>query len=278
VIELTASRRPADKELLIHGAPPSDPNVHGSTVVRDADTGEAVMVVARFPADRLGAYRQALLGYPKDTTVRAGGIRNVSRTFGFTSRQALMQRNACRSCSGAMQAPNEHAEIVGAAPLLAELLASYLPERAAADRALVEAAVLPDWRMGAGSWWTSGVVNWTSVLPYHYDRNNFPAWSAMTVVRREVRGGYLHVPEYGLTVECRDGDVVFFNGNDLMHGVTPMQRVRPSAYRVSAVYYPVKRMAMCLPPAEELEHGRRARSAREDDLLTRQRAAGNAPA
>lgn len=270
---LTATRVAAEPSLLQRGAPSAAPTVRSPALVTDAETGAPVLVTVRFPGD-LSAYRWALLSYPMDTTVRAGGIRNISRVFGYTARQPLMQRNSCRACNGASLAPEVHGAICGAADPLADHLETLVPERVAADRALVHAAVHGDWLLGESAWWTSGVVNRTSPLPYHYDKNNFPAWSAMVVIRRAVRGGHLHVPEYDLVVDCRDGDVVYFNGSDLMHGVTPMRRIERSGYRLSAVYYPVAKMAKCASFSEELARGRVARSAKEDDMVARHRESG----
>lgn len=273
MVDVTAERRPADDSLLRTGAPDLPADVTAPARVVNANTGETVIIVARYPGD-LAAYRRAVLGYPMNTTVRAGGIRNRSRVFGFLARSMLMQRNSCRLCSGGLDAPEPHAAICDAAGALAGQLAALNPERAERDRRLVTAAVLADWLIHPEAWWTSGVVNRSSPLPYHRDGNNFDAWSAMVVLRRGVRGGHLHVPEYGVTLECRDGDVVYFNGNDLLHGVTPLRKVDRSGYRYSVVYYPVAKMAGCLPYAEELERGRTARSAGEDDQLHRQRVKG----
>lgn len=135
------------------------------------------------------------------------------------------------------------------------------------------AAISPDWLI-TGTPWTSGVLNETSAMPYHVDGNNLRAWSAMIVARRGITGGHLHIPEYDLTVECRDGDVIWFPGWQLMHGVTPITRRTPDGYRYTAVFYTVRGIAACLDPVEELARARAARSAREDRLMDHQTSAG----
>lgn len=262
------------KPLRITGAPGLPANLAATTIVRDIDTGVPLAVVARMPADLLARYRRAALDYPPDTTVRAGGIRNKSRTFGFTSRNAMMQRNVCRACGGSIEAPGEHAVLCEAAGPLFALLDSLEPNVAQAARDAVLPNVLPEWRMHPDAPWTSGVLNFTSPLPYHFDGNNFDAWSAMVVLRRNVEGGHLSIPEYGLVAGCRDGDVVYFNGSSLLHGVTPMRLTKRDGYRLTAVYYPVRKMAKCLPGGEELAHGRSSRSAAEDNLIERQTRSG----
>lgn len=257
-LEVTATRGPSLLDWISDPVPADAEGtmVRSTTVVRDADTGAPVLVAMRYPGD-LGVLRRALLAYPMDTTVRSrAGIRNVSMVFGYVAQARHLQRSSCRACKAAWQAPAEHAVICAASVHMAEELGRIVPEVLAHDVELVCNAVLPDWRLAPEVPWTSGVVNRSSPLPYHRDANNFDAWSVMLVVRRAMRGGYLHVPEYGLLVECRDGDLVAFKGSDLVHGVTPMQPLAKDAYRLSAVYYPVRRMRFCLSPEEELLMGR----------------------
>lgn len=117
------------------------------------------------------------------------------------------------------------------------------------------------------SHWTSGVLNRTSGLAYHTDRNNFPGtWSAMVCVRRGIRGGHLRLPAYDLVVPCSDGQVVYFPGSTILHGVTPFTRAGDDAYRFTAVYYAVSGMRHCLPATVELLRARAARTDREDSI------------
>jgi hypothetical protein len=272
VPKVWAHRLPADRSLLATGAVHHEPTVASPVLVLDADSGEPVMYVAKFPGE-LSAMRRALLTFPMSTTIRAAGIRNKSAVFGYVGRRVMVKRESCRPCATSAKAPEAHRQIVGAATDLHAHLAEVLPERAAADLAAAS-VVLPDWKLSPSAPWTSGVVNWLSPLPYHYDRNNLDAWSAMPVVRRGVRGGHLHVPEYGLVVACRDGDVVYFAGYDLMHAVTPLRPVDKDGYRVSAVYYSVEDFKACLPMDQEFAAARKRRTERETGLMERQRREG----
>jgi hypothetical protein len=129
--------------------------------------------------------------------------------------------------------------------------------------------VLPEWRLAPGSLWTSGVINYVSQLPYHRDGNNFDAWSVMPVLRYGVRGGYLHIPEYGIVAPCRNGQVVAFYGKRVVHGVTPMRRLRPDGYRISCVYYALRGLRNCAEYAVEVGRARRRRTERERSLAER---------
>lgn len=264
--ELDPDARARAAELIGTAAPlePDGTMLRGPCLVRAG--GELVAAVLRLSPGPLAWARKVLLAYPADTsTYRGAGIRNRGRTFGNLSRMALLQRDGCRACEGAISAPEAHEGIVRMATIVSSMFADAVPELAARDEEAAR-AVGADWHLG-GSQWTSGVANMTSVLPYHYDRNNLqPVWSAMIVVRRGVRGGYLHVPELGASFHCRDGDVVCFPGWRFVHGVTPCKVVEPDGYRISAVYYCVSRMRHCGTPEAEVARAQKARTNREANV------------
>lgn len=269
-----AARRPAPTDLLVTAAPRLEPNLAGPAVVKDEATGLPVLVVARYPAD-LAGLRQAMRAFPcAGGMVRSAGIRNPGGAFGYLARKPHMRRNGCAPCLAATTAPAEHNVICGAAAHLAAQLHELVPARADNDQRLADRLIRREWMVADEAWWTSGVVNWMSPLPYHYDQNNAQTWSAMPVVRRGVQGGHLHIPEYDLVLECRDGDVVYFAGWDMIHGVTPLNKTDRDGYRISAVFYTIQSMARCLTPDEEFRRGRAERSAREDGLIARQRRSG----
>jgi hypothetical protein len=111
--------------------------------------------------------------------------------------------------------------------------------------------------------WTSGVINQSSALPYHRDGSNFDTWSAMPVVRRGMDGGNLHMPEWDITINCRDGWALWFNGYAHVHGVTPMSSRAKDGYRYSIVFYAKRGMKDCHTYAVEVGEARARRQERE---------------
>jgi hypothetical protein len=244
------------------GAPVGElsPTVTSATWAVDADTGEPVL--AYLPLGEVGDLRRAVRDIRIHENVRAAsGRRNRARVFGYTPRRPLQRREACNATGLSQDQPAEHAVLDAWAVKLLAMLRELDPTIQEHDEATMR-EVLPEWRM-AGTTWTSGVVNQNSQLPYHRDGFNFPTWSAMPVLRRGVAGGHLHLPEYDLTVACRDGWGVFFCGQQLVHGVTPMRRTAPDGYRYSIVYYALRGMRDCHTYAEETAHARRKRTERE---------------
>lgn len=231
-------------------------------VYYDADTGVPILLYAPYPGD-LARLRNAVLVIDYATVGRGGmGWKNAARTFGMAPRKPLLQREACQPTALMRDQPDVHRVLEEAAAVCQAQLTDALPEVAAADRANI-GQVLPEWRLDEESVWTSGIVNKTSALPYHRDEMNFHAWSAMPVVRRDVAGGRLHIPEYDRTVGCRDGWVVYFMGKTLIHGNTPVRVTRPGGYRISVVYYALRGMKDCYTYARELENARAVRTRRE---------------
>lgn len=244
----------------------TDPGAHDPFVAREATrwtepSGEVVALV--LPTKRAVELRRAVRSVKMGTTLRAGkGLRNRSRTFGSAPRKPVLWREGCSSTSLARERPDVMAVLSGVANDLAIEMESFAVD-ASLDSAAAVAQVKPEWRLSEETYWTSGVINDTSELPYHRDSFNFDAWSAMPVLRRGVRGGGLHLPEYDLTFECRDAMTVFFSGYRLVHGVTPIERVEKDGYRYSVVFYALRGMKDCFSAAEETRYANRKRTTRE---------------
>ena len=241
-----------------------EPNVSEAGIYRDRATGEAILVYAPYPAKVTGL-RKAVLETQYSTTLRASGTRNNSRVFGFTNRSAVLQRESCTPTSLAWESPEAQMTLNDTAEVLGDYLRQQLPE--VFDHDLGEVSqVLPEWRMTEDALWTSGVINQSSALPYHRDGSNFDTWSAMPVIRRGMDGGNLHMPEFGITINCRDGWALWFNGYAHVHGVTPLSPRSKDGYRYSIVFYAKRGMKDCHTYAVEVGEARKRRAEREQGM------------
>ena len=236
-------------------------------IYADEETGEPVIVYLPL-GEGTEELRAAVLNIPMSSVSRSGGVTSESRTFGMSPRKPLQKREACRPTSLAYERPSEHAFLARLALRLQQILADIAPNQLSADSTTME-QVNEDWRLTDGALWTSGVVNKSATLPYHRDGFNFDVWSAMPVVRRGMRGGYLNIPEYDVTIGCRDGWVVFFNGYQIVHGVTPMAKSTADGYRFSVVYYALRGMKDCFAYAIETARGAARRTEREENMASR---------
>lgn len=256
-----------DQAKAMIGDPVADkePTCTAPGIYVDSETEQPIFVYLPMPR-MVPELRRAVLDLKMASTVRANGMANVSRTFGMAPRKPMMRREACTATTMSIEQPESHQVLVDLAEVFTQMMRELLPEVTEHDHLVVE-QVLPEWRMTDDALWTSGVVNRSAALPYHLDRANFNTWSAMPVIRRHMRGGYLDIPEYDLVCACRDGWVTFFLGQALVHGVTPMTPVRKDAYRYSVVYYAMKGMKDCFTVAVEQARARETRGEREAHMV-----------
>ena len=263
-IDRVLTKKEAD-EVVGEPVTSREPNINDAGVYRDRLTGEAVLLYAPMPGKSTNL-RKAVIGTKYGTTLRSSGTRNVSRVFGFTTRSAVLQREACVPTSMAYEDPESQMTLNDTAMALGEYLREILPEVYDNDYRTI-GAVLPEWRLEEDALWTSGVINQSSALPYHRDGANFDSWSAMPVLRRGMDGGHLHMPEYDITINCRDGWALWFNGYNYVHGVTPMSARQKDGYRYSIVYYAKRGMKDCHTYAVEIGEARRKRKDREAGMV-----------
>ena len=265
IVEKKAAREYRGQEV-----PDLMANVTTAGIYVDENTNEPFMVYMPMEDDMVAPLRQAVRGvkYSSSGVTRQQlGIENHSRTFGMAPRKPFQTREACRPTSLSYEQPEIHDVLVTTADRLSKMMRQIAPEVYEADK-VETGQVADEWRISEDSLWTSGVINKTSTLPYHYDGNNFDMWSAMPIIRRGTRGGALNIYEYGVTIDCRDGWVVFFPGYRLLHGVTPIAHVAKDAYRYTVVYYCLRGMKDCFTYAVEQAEARKKRTAREVGLAS----------
>lgn len=237
------------------------PVADGETVLVDETTGHPVAVQFRLPPPIVEPLRSAVRRLKFTRLARPGGMANEARTFGYSGRMPARGYDACRASVLAVEQPQIHAALAGAAPWLAAEVARLVPD-AFTVLELHATEIHPDWRL-AGSPWTSGTINNASALRLHRDTNNTPTWSVMPVFRRKMAGGHLWFPHYRVALATPDAHAVTFSGAKILHGVTGLTPSGAGAYRLSVPYYQIASLKACLPCAEELAAAAEQRTGRE---------------
>lgn len=228
-----------------HHAPMLE-GLDGDVTVRDAQSGQPVAIQAMLDDETIAMRRdlrkmiQAVrwddAGEGGNQT-RLNGMRYMSRVFGYTEAKPLRQRYGCSPSVLYRGEPHLARLLDALAQRFWAVFARRWPDVAERHRAIVEANVHSDWRVG-GTPWTSGIINNTAALPYHRDSGNLDGTlSAMLSVRKHVKGGGLHLPEYDVTLAVPNGSLIIFDGNTVWHGVTPFVFQRKDAYRYTLVWY-----------------------------------------
>jgi len=233
----------------------------------DADSGELVAVY-RHLADDPSAQRlldglATLLPtvHFHDGHRSSGRRAGTTRTVGYLPRRP-MRGDYCHAASLAYEQPAEHAAVAQAAEYASLIYRLHSPTR---YQAHAEAAqrILPDYVLPGGVF-TSGIINENNPLRYHFDGGNIKgSWSAMFGFKHAIGGGHLAMPEWGLAAEIRDRSLFLFDGQQTLHGVTPIRRLLESSRRYTIVYYAMALMWNCAEPGAELERIQRVRTKRE---------------
>lgn len=214
-------------------------------------------VLPEVPADLLRAFQTINYG----ETFRTNGLKVTSRTIGSLPRVTI-RRDFCTASSLTHEHPEAHTIFTQYAYRADARYCEVNPVLYAHHREVVE-KVKPCWRLG-GTVFTSGIANHDNALDYHLDKGNFPnLWSAMYALSYDCAGGLLSVPELDLGFSFQRPSLIMFDGQGLLHGVTPLEKRSRESYRYTVVYYAMQQLCHCGTPEEELARIRRVRTERE---------------
>ena len=195
--------------------------------------------------------------------IRTSGLVTTSRIFGFAPRNEL-RRHACRAVSLAHEMPTVHSIIAEGSEAVANLYLETMPDMYKQHKEQI-GKLKREYLLG-DSLFTSGIVNRNNPLRYHFDSGNFDnCCSAMLGFKTNIEGGRLCVPELDVKLEVGHKSLTLFDGQGLLHGVTPIIKKKKNAMRFTVVYYSLRQMWNCEEPTDELERGRAMRAKIEMD-------------
>ncbi len=226
-----------------------------STLVREDavlvdENGKKVLLYFKFK-ESTDELRNTVKSIKYNKSTRSGGLVTNSKIFGFDPATGI-RKPYCSATALAIHEPHKHDVIVGFGTKINEIYREYLPEAYAEHNQMADDKINPDWRI-PGTPFTSGIVNQNNQLNYHFDSGNFDGvYSNMIVLKNNTAGGYLSLPEYDIGLECGDNTLVMFDGQNILHGVTPIRLFGKSAHRYSLVYYTLKAIWNCDELTEEV--------------------------
>lgn len=177
------------------------------------------------------------------------------RNFGFNPPNAVFNTSA-GPCILNGENPQAYHRLSELGKYLNLVYKKVNPKRHAVHQQFVDEKIKNYWTM-PNTVFTQGVVNNANQLGYHFDRDNIPGgWSCMVYLKCGTYGGNLAVPGFGAKLMCHDRTFMMFDGQSLMHGVTPIKKSIESGYRYSIVYYARESMVGLGTAAEELERAK----------------------
>ena len=231
--------------------------------VYDKDTGGLVFTYDTLDGKLESApMTRALQRIKYHSDARTSGMTSRSRVFGFLPRNTV-RRDFCTVAAMAKDFPAEHAVLCDYAEHVDKLYREHNPALRSVHEGLNADNLQKQYAIGS-SVFTSGIANYNNPLAYHFDAGNYAhVWSVMLVYKRGVEGGYLAVPEYDVGVELADNSIFMFDGQRVLHGVTPITKTKRNGYRFSVVYYSMAGMWQCLTVDEELIRIRKLKTERE---------------
>lgn len=243
--------------------------INEPTIIREPGAARPSIVYLEINGD-FGDITHALEAVDYYKAHRTEGMMSHSRVFG-NQPKAGMRRQFCTKASMGREYPKEHDILLKYMQVAGRFYSQFHPELYESHGSLVREKIIDEWRV-ADSVFTSGIANKNNPLPYHHDRGNFAGcWSNMFCFKKDVEGGYLSIPEYNVGFFLKSNSLLMFDGQDLLHGVTPIRKLKEDGYRYTVVFYSLQQMWRCKPPDEEVRDARLERTKREKARLERQR-------
>ena len=238
--------------------------IHDNALIVDEDSQEivAVQILGETTlAARIGQSLRRFRGWTDMTKnltsqSRMSGIAVGHTTFGFSAPAPLRRRYACSRCNFDTMFPEIASLVYGYVETAERKFRQHAPDAYAHTAQAVMGAVKPAWLI-KGTPWTSGIINNTAALPYHMDSGNIAgSWSAMLSARNDIEGGYLHLVDYDVYLAVPHGSISIFDGQSVLHGVTPFQISGGDPYRFTLVCYAKSGMKVCsADPKDEPKRG-----------------------
>jgi hypothetical protein len=221
--------------------------------------GKKIIVYIARLEQKMPRMVEALKKVKYDTSTRTNGLVTTSKIFGFAPRNVI-RNHPCRSAKFASDQPQEHDIVARAAYIAEEQYKKHHPEMAEKHFQIADQKVKREYRIGE-TMFTSGIINHNNPLRYHFDAGNFEGVaSAMFAFKEDIEGGFLSVPEVGLGFACKDHSLTIFDGQALLHGVTPIKKLKQSATRFTVVFYSLKQLWNCETNVDEISRLRARRA------------------
>lgn len=234
--------------------------VTGDAVLVDEDTKEVLVIYKVLGKSELHTkVFEALKKIKYYESKRSSGLIARSRIFGFTPRNRMKTSDqTCRVASLAKEDVKTHKLICDYAQEINNIYSDNNPETYKKHKDLTE-KVLKDYVI-PNTLFTSGIINYNNPLKYHFDAGNFKnVSSAMIAFKEDTGGGHLSLPEYNVKLAIEDTSISLFDGQNILHGVTPIKKYSDNSFRFTIVFYSLVGMWQCLPLDKEIADARASR-------------------
>jgi len=167
-----------------------DSLIKEDTLIRD-QKGNPLLLYLKPDLD-FGPLKSVLQKIEYQASERTGGLKTVSRVFGYQPRIAL-RRDFCTATSLAYADAHSNEIVCEYGRKIDPMYRQHFPKISAMHNDQTS-KVLPEWRI-PGTVFTSGIINKNNPLKYHFDSGNFEhVCSCMLGLKKNILGGYLVDP------------------------------------------------------------------------------------
>ena len=120
-----------------------------------------------------------------------------------------------------------------------KIIKKIMPEQYEFQKKCIEENVPEEFRFS--ELFTSSISNYNIPAPFHIDKANLKGCVNVIITKRlNAKGGNLHVPDYGATMDSCNNSLLVYPAWRNVHGVTPIIPTHEGGYRNSLIFYPLK--------------------------------------
>ncbi|HET9137522.1 MAG TPA: hypothetical protein VFO76_12880 [Candidatus Kapabacteria bacterium] len=216
------------------------------------ENGKPIILYKILPKTYLDKLRYLVFKSKFIKTHRTNGTPSQSAVFGALPR-IPHRHNYCRYSANTKNQKELNSDIFYFARLINSIYRDLLPDQHEINLSIVEESVEAEYVI-KGTPFTTVNLNINHAIKYHRDTGNFKnVFSNVLILKDGVAGGFLVCPEFEIAFGQQDGALILFDGQNIIHGVTPIKMKHDKAYRCSCVFYALADMKNCYPYKLELE-------------------------
>lgn len=258
--EREITRREVDDKLYLKRTP--DRSDYKELITEDTifiEDGKPIILYKIIPKHHLFKIRHLVFNSKFIKTHRTNGTPTQSAIFGALPR-VTHRHNYCRYSANTKNQKELNNDIFYFARLIDTIYKQLLPEQHGLNLQIVEDSVEAEYII-KNTPFTTVNLNVNHAIKYHKDSGNFKnVFSNVLILKDGVAGGFLVCPEFDIAFGQQDGALILFDGQNIIHGVTPIKMKHPGAYRCSCVFYSLADMKNCYPYKMELERVKKWRN------------------
>ena len=216
------------------------------------ENGEIVIIYKTIPAKEINRLKKLVTSVKYTKSARSNGTPTQAAIFGSLPR-VPNRNNYCRVTADTKNQRKHAKDILDFSEIIDGIYKSLLPEQHELNLKIVNENVDSSYLIKDTPFTTIN-FNVNHAIKYHKDTGNFKnVFSNVLIIKEDVIGGHLICPEYNLGFEQGDGALILFDGQKIIHGVTPIKQIHEKGFRASCVFYSLATMKNCYPYEQELD-------------------------